>query len=60
MAEKKTQDKKTLSKGDCLACEVCGLSVTIDENHAYTEDSVLVCCGKPMKQKAKKVSASNK
>lgn len=60
MAEKKTKDKKILKKGDCLTCEVCGLSVTLDENHAYTEDSQLVCCGKAMKQKSPKASATQK
>ena len=60
MAEKKTQDKKMLKKGDCLTCQVCGLSVTIDENHAYTEDAQLVCCGKSMQQKSPKAGAQKK
>jgi hypothetical protein len=51
---KKTPIKKKVTKGQSLACEVCGLSVTVEEigNLIVEEDSVLLCCGKPMKAKA--------
>jgi hypothetical protein len=57
MADKKTPEKKTLKKGDFYSCDVCGLTVTIDENHAYTENTMLVCCGHNMKPKAPKAAA---
>jgi hypothetical protein len=50
----KSAAKKKYNAGDCLTCQVCGISVTVDENFAYQEESTLVCCGHPMKQKAKK------
>lgn len=52
-ASKKTSKKK-LNKGQALACEVCGLSIVVDEigDEIIEEDSVLLCCGKPMKEKS--------
>jgi hypothetical protein len=52
-AAKKTPIKKKVTKGQSLACEVCGLSVTVEEigNLIVEEESVLLCCGKPMKDK---------
>ena len=52
-AGKKTRTKRKLNKGQALACEVCGLSVVVEEigGIAVEEDSVLLCCGKPMKEK---------
>jgi hypothetical protein len=45
--------KKKVTRGDSYACEVCGLGVTVEEigNVVVEEDSVLLCCGKPMKKK---------
>ena len=45
--------KKRVSKGESLVCEVCGLSVVVDEigGVAVAEEDVLVCCGKQMKTK---------
>lgn len=59
-AEKKGTAKKRVSKGQKLACEVCGLSITIDEigDEVIEEDRVLICCGKPMKEKKAKVKAA--
>jgi hypothetical protein len=50
----KATTKKKVAKGDSYACEVCGLGVTVEKvgNVALEEDSVLLCCGKPMKKKA--------
>jgi hypothetical protein len=50
----KATSKKKIAKGDSYACQVCGLGVTVAEigNVAVEEDSVLLCCGKPMKKKA--------
>jgi hypothetical protein len=61
-SQKKTPTKRKLNKGQALACEVCGLSVTIEEigDVVVEEDSVLLCCGKPMKEKATGKKAAKK
>jgi hypothetical protein len=53
-AQKKPFIKKKINKGQALACEVCGMSVVIEEigDLVVEQDSVLLCCGKPMKDKA--------
>ncbi len=39
------------SKGENFICGTCGLSVIVDEwGDVYGEE--LICCGKPMKQRA--------
>lgn len=64
MAQKASAPKKTtskrVSKGESVECEVCGLAVTVEEvgDIAVSEETTLICCGKPMKarkvpQKAK-------
>ncbi len=78
MAEKaKTSEKKTTatkaastkkastrkySRGQELACEVCGLAVTVDDvgGVLVEEDSVLLCCDQPMKARAARKSAAKK
>jgi CDGSH-type Zn-finger protein len=67
MAEKeaataKATSKKKVAKGDSYACEVCGLGVTVTVigNVAIEEDSMLLCCGKPMKKKASRKLSSAK
>jgi len=51
---KKTLIKKKVTKGQALACEVCGMAVTVEEvgDMIVETDSILLCCGKPMKDKA--------
>ena len=47
------------SKGDNFVCGVCGLSVIVDEwGDVYGEE--LICCGKEMKQRARKAKAAAK
>ena len=43
--------KGKISKGDSIECEVCGLSVVVDEigGIPVREETTLFCCGKPMK-----------
>jgi hypothetical protein len=43
--------KKRVNKGESMVCEVCGLSVVVEEvgGIAVEQDSVLLCCGKQMK-----------
>jgi hypothetical protein len=59
--QKKTAKRK-VNKGDSLVCEVCGLSVVVEEvgGIAVAEESALLCCGKPMKEKATKAKATKK
>ena len=58
MAEKAAAGKKTakrkVNKGDSLVCKVCGLSVVVEElgGIAVAEESALLCCGKPMKERS--------
>jgi hypothetical protein len=58
----KATTKKRVSKGESMACEVCGLSVVVEEvgGIAVAEESVLLCCGKPMKAKASKAKVASK
>jgi hypothetical protein len=46
--------KKKVAKGETYACQVCGLGVTVEEigDLVVEQDSVLLCCGAPMKKKA--------
>lgn len=61
-AKKKSASKKKVSKGESLACDVCGLSVVVEEVGGITvsEATTLLCCGKPMKKKASKVKVAKK
>ena len=47
----KTASKKTVSRGESLVCEVCGLSVMVEQvgDIVIRQDDILLCCGKPMK-----------
>lgn len=50
MPEKKaTSTKKKVSKGDSYECGVCGVVVTVDE--CGHEDSLIMCCDQPMKER---------
>jgi hypothetical protein len=62
MAVKKATTKKRVSKGDAMVCEVCGLSVVVEQvgDIVVREDNVLLCCNKPMKKRASKASATGK
>ena len=61
-AQKKPLIKKKVTKGQALACEVCGMSVMIEEigDLVVETDSVLLCCSKPMKEKATVKKAAKK
>jgi len=57
-AAKKTAVKKT-TRSDQLVCETCGLSLIVDEwGDVYGEE--LICCGTPMKAKARKAKSAAK
>lgn len=50
----KTKNKPTIKKGSKFVCEVCGLSVTVDNVCGCTEAHPILCCGKEMKPKKTK------
>ncbi len=64
MAQKASAPKKTtskrVSKGDSVECEVCGLAVTVQEvgGIEVSEETTLICCGKPMKARKAPKKAS--
>ena len=47
----KAAPKKRVNKGESVVCEVCGLSVVVEEvgGVAVSEETTLLCCGKPMR-----------
>ena len=55
---RKTPLKRKVSKGDSYTCEVCGLSVVVDEECGCTDVHEILCCGQPMKEKKVKVKAA--
>ena len=54
--------KKKVNNGDSLVCEVCGMSVIVEEigGIPVAEETTLLCCGKPMKAKASKAKSTKK
>jgi hypothetical protein len=61
-AKATSSSKKKYSKGQTLACEVCGLSVVVNEigDQVVEEDAILLCCGEPMKEKVAVKKAAKK
>ena len=58
-ASTKAVSTKKTAKGDNFVCGICGLSLIVDEwGDVYGEE--LICCGKAMKQKARKAKAAAK
>ena len=57
---KTSPTKRSVAKGESYACDVCGLSVVVDEIGGYVEETTLLCCGKPMKQATRKAKVSQK
>jgi len=62
VAAAKKPAKKKVNNGDSLVCEVCGMSVIVEEigGIPVAEEATLLCCGKPMKAKASKAKATKK
>ncbi|HUT75128.1 MAG TPA: hypothetical protein VM221_09900 [Armatimonadota bacterium] len=44
---------KSPQKGDQLECELCGLSVVVDEACGCAEVHELICCAQPMRKVAR-------
>lgn len=61
-AAAKKPAKKRVNTGDSLVCEVCGMSVIVEEigGIPVAEETTLLCCGKPMKAKASKAKSTKK
>ena len=53
---KKTATSNKTAKGDSYVCEVCGLSVIVDEA-CGCETCDIICCAQPMKAKKSKTAA---
>ena len=62
VAAAKKPAKKKVNNGDSLVCEVCGMSVIVEEigGIPVAEETTLLCCGKPMKAKAAKAKSTKK
>ncbi len=62
VALKKKTAKRKINKGDSLVCEVCGLSVVVEDigGVAIAEENALLCCGTPMKGKTGKAKVTKK
>ena len=54
---KRAVAKKKIARGDGYQCGVCGLAVTVDEVCGCVDVCDIICCGKPMKPKAKRARA---
>ena len=61
-ASAKPVAKKRVSKGASMVCEVCGLAVVVEQvgDLVLSQESLLLCCDEPMKQKASKAKATTK
>ncbi len=61
-ASAKPAVKKKVNKGQSLICEVCGLSVVVEQvgDLVVSHEDVLLCCRKQMKPKAAKAKATKK
>jgi hypothetical protein len=56
-ATKKIAQAGKTKKGDSYECAVCGLVVSVDETCGCVDVCDIICCGKPMKAKAKRKPA---
>jgi ribosome biogenesis protein Tsr3 len=56
-AAKKPRATRKTSKGDNYICEVCGLSVVVDEC-GWEEVHEIICCEQPMRRRATRAKAA--
>lgn len=61
-AAAKPAGKKKITKGAGMVCEVCGLSVIVEQvgDVEVAREDVLLCCGEPMKSKGAKANKTRK
>ena len=59
---KRAPAKKRVSKGESVVCDVCGLSVVLEDvgGVVTSEETTLLCCGKPMKTRKPAAKAKAK
>jgi hypothetical protein len=57
-AAKKPRARSKTSKGDNYECEVCGLSVVVDEVCGCEEVHEIICCEKPMRKRTTRSKAA--
>jgi hypothetical protein len=57
-AAKKPRATGKTSKGDNYVCEVCGLSVIVDEVCGCIDAHEIICCEKPMRKRTAKFKAA--
>ena len=55
---KNIPSKKKAVKGDSYLCDVCGLSVIVDEECGCVDVHEILCCGKPMGEKKIKIKTT--
>jgi len=53
--KKKSKKAAAVRKGNKYFCRECGLVVSIDETCGCVDMCDIVCCGRPMKKKTRKV-----
>lgn len=57
-AAKKPRARSTIAKGDFYVCDVCGLSVVVDEVCGCIDAHEILCCEKPMRKRTTKAKAA--
>lgn len=57
-AAKKPRAKSKAAKGDSYVCDVCGLSLTVDEECGCVDVHEILCCEKPMRKRTTKAKAA--
>jgi hypothetical protein len=57
-AAKKPRATRKTAKGDNYVCDVCGLSVIVDDVCGCEEVHEIICCEQPMTRKATKAKAA--
>jgi hypothetical protein len=57
-AAKKPRAGRTISKGDYYVCDVCGLSVVVDEVCGCIDTHEILCCEKPMRKRTTRAKAA--
>ena len=57
-AAKKPRAARKTSEGDNYVCDVCGLSVIVDEDCCCEETHAIICCEQPMRKRTTKAKTA--
>ena len=57
-AAKKPRAARKISKSDNHVCDVCGLSVIVDEDCCCEEVHEIMCCEQPMRRRTTRAKAA--